>query len=322
MKWCLSVLCAFAAVFSAMPDARANDFPVKPIRFVVPFSPGTGMDRIARLVAEELKSQWGQTVTVDNRTGAAGHLGAQFAAKSPADGYTVLVTASNISITSTLLKTSAFDPLTELQPLVIAAYGDSSLVVGAQSKFNTLRDIVAQAKANPGALRFATPGVGSPMHIGMAEFEDAAGISLLHVPYKGTNPAITDVIAGHVDMMFVATHTVMPYVNSGKLKLIAVAAAKRNPLVSSLPSFAEAGVPNVSTEAWYGFMIPKNVPADVSKKLYDGIVAALAKPAIKGDLQKFGLDVRPSAPGEMDRVFRAEVQRNAETIRRHKITSE
>lgn len=322
MKWCLMVVSLFVAAFVGARDAAAAEFPVRPIRFVVPFTPGTGMDRIARLVAEDLRGQWGQAVVVENRTGAAGHIGAQAVGKAPADGYSVLVTASNISITATLFKSANFDALTELQPLVIAAYGDSSLVVGRQSKFNTLAEVVSYAKANPGGLRFATPGTGSPMHLGMAEFEDAAHVKFLHIPYKGTAPAITDLLAGHIDMMFVATHTVMPYVAAGQLKVIAVAASKRNPLISTVPSFPEAGVPNVSTEAWYGFMLPKGVPADVSKKLYDGIVAALAKPAIKSDLQKFGLDVRASMPQEMDSVVRGESQRYADVIKRHKITTD
>lgn len=322
MKWFLMVVSLFVAAHVGARDAAATEFPVRPIRFVVPFTPGTGMDRIARLVAEDLKSQWGQAVVVENRTGAAGHVGAQAVAKASADGYSVLVTGSNISITATLLKSANFDALAELRPLVIAAYGDSSLVVGRQSKFNSLAEVVSHAKAAPGALRFATPGTGSPMHIGMAEFEDAAHIKFLHIPYKGTAPAITDLVGGHVDMMFVATHTVMPYVASGQLKVIAVAASKRNPLINSVPSFSEAGIPGVSTEAWYGFMLPKDVPADVSKKLYDGIVAALARPAIKSDLQKFGLDVRPSMPLEMDSVIRGESQRYSEVIKRHKITND
>ncbi len=321
MKW-LPCLCLGLSAIATLTSVQAEEFPTKAIRFVVPFTPGTGMDRIARLVAEDLRHEWKQSVMVENRTGAAGHVGAQVAAKAPADGYTVLVTASNISITSTLLKTSGFDALNELRPLTIAAYGDSSLVVGGKSKFTTLADVVAYARSQPSSVRFATPGTGSPMHLGMAEFEDSANVKFLHVPYKGTSPAITDLIAGHVDAMFVASHTVMPYVNSGQLKVLAVAAAKRNPLIPSIPTFAEAGVPNVSTEAWYGFMLAKDVREPVRKKLYDGVVAALAKPEIKSDLEKFGLQVRPSTTSEMARVVDTESRRYADLIKRHGVTNE
>lgn len=321
MKPLSGLLFGFLALAGALP-VHATDFPTKPIRFIVPFTPGTGMDRMARLVAEDLKNQWGQVVTVENRTGAAGHVGAQLAAKAPADGYTVLVTASNIAITATLLKSNAFDAMSELKPLLIAAYGDSSLVVGGKSKFNSLSDVMAQARSQPSRMRFATPGSGSPMHLAMAEFEDAAQVKFLHVPYKGTAPAVTDLIGGHVDLMFVATHTIKPFVDSGQLKLIAVGAAKRNPLFPATPTFVEAGVPNVSTEAWYGFMVPRDVPEAVRKKLYDGVVASLAKPAIKADLEGFGLQVRPSTPQEMQQYVDAEYRRYAALINRHKIINE
>lgn len=321
MKW-LPALFFGLSTFASAASAQSVDFPTMPIRFVVPFTPGTGMDRIARLVADDLSGQWGKATIVDNRTGAAGHVGAQAVAKSHPDGYTVLVTASNISITATLMKSSGFDALKELRPLAIAAYGDSSLVVSGKSRFNSLADVVANARSKPNTLRFATPGSGSPMHLGMAEFEDSADVKFLHVPYKGTAPAITDLIGGHVDLMFVATHTIMPFVSTGQLKVLAVSAAKRNPLIPSLPTFAESGVPNVSTEAWYGFMVPRDVPEPVRKKLYDGVIAALGKPSIKAALEKFGLQVKPSTPEQMQRVLDEESRRYAALIERHKITNE
>ena len=315
----LALFCLSAALGTS---ARAIDYPTKSIRFVVPFSPGTGMDRIARQVGEELRANWGQTVTVENRLGAAGHIGAQMVAQTPPDGYVVLVTASNISITATMFRSSSFDAMKDLMPLAIAAYGDSTLVANPNAKFSTLPEMIAMAKANPGKLTFATPGTGSPQHIAMSLFEQAAGIQFLHIPYKGTAPAITDTIGGQVDMTFVATHTVMPYVKSGQLKAIAVAAEKRNPFVSEIPSFGELGVNGVSTQAWYGFMLPRGTPSDVVAKLHDGIVAALEKPGIKDDLKKFGLDVRPSTPEEMARVIHDEYTRYGAIIKRNNIIAE
>ncbi|GGX22824.1 hypothetical protein GCM10007242_32710 [Pigmentiphaga litoralis] len=316
-KLCLISLWMFCSV-----GAQAADFPTHGLRFVVPFSPGTGMDRIARLVGEDLTAKWGQPVVVENRLGAAGHIGAQTVAQSAADGYTVLVTASNISITATLLRSPSFDAMNDLAPLLIAGYGDSTLVVSSKARFNSLADVLQYARANPGKLTFATPGTGSPMHIQMALFEQVAGVKFLHIPYKGTAPAITDLIGGQVDMMFVATHTVMPYVTAGQLKAIAVAAPKRNPLTPNIPSFADEGVNDISTEAWYGFMVPAKTPPDVARKLYEGIAAALHKPAIKGDLQKFGLNVKPSTQDEMRQIVRAEYERYAAVIKQNNIAAE
>jgi len=261
-------------------------------------------------------------VVVENKLGAAGHLGAQIAAQQPADGYTVLVTASNLSITATLYKSDRFDPMKDLEPLLIAATGDSTLVVSNKSKFTKLSEILDYAKANPGKLTFASPGTGSPMHISLALMQQASGTQFLHIPYKGTAPAITDVISGQVGMTFVATHTVMPYVKAGQLRAIAVANTQRNPVAPDLPSFAEEGLPNFSTQAWYGFMLPTGVPPAVKTKLFDGITAALNKPEIKAALTKTGLNVRPTTTDEMREVVKDEYQRYGDIIRKYNIIGE
>jgi len=203
-----AVLLAFGCVSTAVAAADAAvDFPSKPLRFIVPFTPGTGMDNIARLVGEKLFESWKQPVIVENKTGLAGHLGAEQVARAAPDGYTLVVTASNLVITSILYPSPTFNPMKDLTPVMIAARGTNSLAVNPGKGYRTMADLVAAAKANPGKINFASAGVGSPSHILLAEFEDATHTSFLHVPYKGTAPGVNDVIAGHVDAMFVATHT-------------------------------------------------------------------------------------------------------------------
>ena len=255
-----ATLVAAAALFAG--GAMAQDFPNRTIKLIVPFTAGTGMDNIARQVGEKMHARMGQAVVVENRLGTAGNLGAEMVARAPADGYTLLVTASNITITANLYATpGGFQPMNDLVPLAIAAWGNATLVVNPSSKASSLPEFLALAKSAPGKVTFASPGMGSPQHIALELFQQQAGVQFLHVPYKGTAPGITDLIAGHVDAMFVATHTVMPYVTSGKLKAIAVGSQSHtSPIATSLISmvfepviFSECPVPNagVSNRAFH-----------------------------------------------------------------------
>jgi tripartite-type tricarboxylate transporter receptor subunit TctC len=298
---------------------QANDFPNRAIKLIVPFTPGTGMDNIARQVGEKLSTRWGQPVVVENRLGTAGNLGAEQVARSAPDGYTLLVSASNLSITATLYPTPGFAPMTDLVPMLIAAWGNQTLVVNPKAEFNTLGEFLAAARAQPGRITFASPGVGSPQHIALELFQQNAGVRFLHVPYKGTAPGITDLIAGHVDAMLVATHTVMPYVSGGKLKALAVAAQSRHKAAPQLPSFGELGLRNFTTDAWYGFLAPRGVPADVLARLITEIQDILNQPEVKTALEKTGLDVRPSTPEEMRAVMQREFTDYGEIIRRNNI---
>jgi tripartite-type tricarboxylate transporter receptor subunit TctC len=299
--------------------ALAQDFPTRPMRFVVPFTPGTGMDNIARRVAEKMHARWGQPVIVENRLGASGSLGAEGVARAQPDGHTLLVTASNLTITATLLATPGFQPMTDLVPITIAAWGNQTLVVTPGFKAANLTDFLAMAKADPGKLTFASPGVGSPQHIALELLQQQTGTSFLHVPYKGTAPGVADVIAGHVNAMLVATHTVMPQVTAGKLRALAVAAQSRHKAAPDLPSFGELGVPNFTTDAWYGFLAPRGTPQPVLDKLYAEIRAIIDLPDVKGALDKTGLEVRPSTTAEMRAVMQREYTQYGEIIRKNNI---
>jgi tripartite-type tricarboxylate transporter receptor subunit TctC len=316
--WIASVallLCGAASV-------QAADFPSRPIKLIVPFTPGTGMDNIARQVAEKMTARLGQPVVVENRLGTAGNLGAEMVAKAPADGHTLLVTASNLTITATLYPTPGFAPMTDLVPMTIAAWGNQTLVVNPKARFNTLAEFLAAAKAQPGKVTFASPGVGSPQHIALELFQQQAGVEFLHVPYKGTAPGVTDLIAGHVDAMLVATHTVMPYVTSGKLKALAVAAQSRHKTAPSLPSFGELGLKQFTTDAWYGFLAPRGTPPEILDKLTTEVRTILNLPDVRAALEKTGLEVRPSTPEEMRAVMQREFTEYGEIIRRNNIKAQ
>ncbi|MPS26506.1 tripartite tricarboxylate transporter substrate binding protein [Pigmentiphaga sp.] len=316
------IVSRFVVLLSCLAAAApglAMDFPAKAVRFIVPFTQGTGPDRLARLVAEDLARQWKVPVVVENRLGASGHVGAQAVAQAPADGYAVGVMATNISVTAHLMKSDAFVPMRDLQPLLIAGYGDMTLVVSAKSPFNTLGEFLDYARANKGKLAFASAGMGSPSHIFLAQMQQMTGTEFLHVPYKGTAPAVTDLIGGQVDAFFVATHTVKPYLASGQLKALGVAAPQRNSHAADIPSFGELGVPGFSTEAWYGFMLPTGVPEPVAEKLYRDIRASVEQPHVRSELDKFGLTVRPSTTAQMREVVDREFRSYGEVIAKYNI---
>jgi tripartite-type tricarboxylate transporter receptor subunit TctC len=258
-------------------------------------------------------------VIVENRLGAAGNLGAEMVARAPADGHTLLVTASNLTITAHLIPTAGFDPMTDLAPITIAAWGNQTLVVNPGFKAANLTEFLAMAKATPGKLTFASPGIGSPQHIALELLQQQTGTSFLHVPYKGTAPGVADVIAGHVDAMLVATHTVMPQVNAGRLRALGVAAQTRHRAAPDLPSFGEMGVPNFTTDAWYGFLAPRATPQPILEKLYTEIRAIIDLPDVKGALDKTGLEIRPSTSAEMRAVMQREFTQYGEIIRKNGI---
>jgi tripartite-type tricarboxylate transporter receptor subunit TctC len=318
MKKTLTLLLACLLPVTAL----AQDFPTKPIRFIVPFTTGTGMDTIARLVGPKIHERWGQPVVVENRLGVSGHLGAQVVAKSPADGHTLVVTARNISITASLYPSPDFDPMKDLTPVIIAGWGTTTLVTGGKSRFNTLQELITAAKANPGKLNFASAGVGSPSHLALEAFMQATGTQFLHVPYKGTAPVVSALISGEVDVSLLASHTLVPQVSQGILKPLAAASQTRNRSFPNLASFGEQGVPNFSDEGWYGFLAPSATPRAVVQKWNSEMRSILQLPEVKAPLEKIGLEVRPSTPEEMGKQIQREYTLFGEIIRKNGIKGE
>jgi tripartite-type tricarboxylate transporter receptor subunit TctC len=315
------LLCTLALTLST--SAVAQQYPNRPIRIVVALTPGTGPDNIARRVGEKFPERLGQPAVVENRPGLSGHLGAEVVARAPADGYTILNTTSSLPMTATLYASAypSFNAMTDLAPLAIAASGASALVAASKSRFNTLPELVAFAKANPGKLTFGTPGHGHAFHFLMEYLQEETGTRFLHVPYKGTGPAMADLLAGHIDVMFLSTHTIMPYITNGKVKGIASASQQRHRIAPNMPAYGELGM-RVPSIGWFGFLAPSAVPQPILTRLSTEIRAILVMPDVKAALEKTGLDVHPIGPDEMREMMKNEFAENAIAIKKYNIRPE
>ncbi len=271
--------------------ALAQAWPAKPIRLVIGFAPGGAADYVARTIADPLGRVLGQTVTVENRAGAGSSLAADFVAKAPADGYTLLIASpSSVSVNPALnpkLSYSAKDlvPVTRVttSPLVVA--------VNPNAGINSFQELMALAKAKPGVLNYTSSGNGSAPHLGAAHFSKVAGVEMVHIPYKGGAPAIQAVIAGDAQLTFGTPPSVLPMVTAGRLKALAVTSATRTPLVPDVPAAAEAGLPGYSMSFWYGFFVPVGTPPDVMKKLFDATAQVMQRPEVKAALAREGTEV-------------------------------
>lgn len=318
MRLFTAAMISVAALATA--PASAVEYPTQPIRIVVPYTPGTGMDNIARILGERLQPRLGQPVVVENRTGVAGHLGAEQVARAAPDGHTLLMTASNLTITATLYASPDFDAMTDLVPIGIAATGTASLAVNPSKGYKTLQDFIAAAKAKPGQMTFASAGVGSPSHLQLVQFQQEAGVKFMHVPYKGTAPGVNDLLGNHVDAMLVATHTLQPYVSAGRLQSLGVDSDKRSPVSPEVPSFAEMGLKN-SFAAWYGLLAPKGTPPEIIAKLNKEIAEILMEPDVKARLEGTGLTIRPSTPEAMREWMQNEYATYKDIIQKNGITA-
>jgi len=302
--------------------AAAQDYPSRPIRVVVPFTPGTGMDIIARSVGPRLSERLGQPVVIDNRPGASGNLGAELVAKSTADGHTVMVSGNPLIVSAHLYRNVPFKPLADFAPVSLAAWGTLMLVANPGTKINSVADLVAQAKANPGKITYGSPGVGTPHHMAMELFRDRTGTNLLHVPYKGTAGAVTDVLGGQINIMFIPIHVGTQFVKAGRLKALAIGSAKRHSTAPDLPTLQELGVKGVEADMWYGFLAPKGTPAAVIGKLDGELRAILALPEVQASFSAQGMDATASSPAEFGALMRREDALWAGIIKKNNITAE
>jgi tripartite-type tricarboxylate transporter receptor subunit TctC len=316
----IAALCA--AALAAAGPAFAQSFPSQPIKFVVPFTPGTGMDTIARTVAPKLGERLGQPVVVDNRPGASGNIGAEQVAKAPADGHTVLVSANTMLIAAQLYKSVPYDPMTDFAPLSIAAWGTLLMVANPKSGIESVSDLVAKAKASPGRITYSSPGVGTPHHMSMELFKENTGIDLLHVPYKGSAGALTDLLSGEVNVGFVPVHVATPLIKAGKLKPLAAGAKQRHPLAPEVPTLDELGYKGIDVEMWYAFYAPKGTPPAVLARLNADLRAVLSQPDVKAQFEKVGLDVASSSPEELYALMQRDNPRWREVIRKNNISAQ
>jgi tripartite-type tricarboxylate transporter receptor subunit TctC len=311
-----------ACLVAAATTALAQDYPSRPIRVVVPFTPGTGMDIIARNVGPKLSERLGQPVVIDNRPGASGNLGAELVAKSTPDGHTMMVSGNPLITSALLYRNVPFKPLADFAPISLAAWGTMMLVANPSTKINSVADLVAQAKANPGKISYGSPGIGTPHHMSMELFKDLTATNLLHVPYKGTAGAVTDTLGGQINLMFMPIHVAMPFVKAGRLKALAVGSAKRHPNASDVPTLQEVGVKGADVDVWYGFLAPRSTPAKVVALLNRELIAILAMPEVRSSFSAQGMDASSSTPAEFAALMRREDARWAGIIRKNNITAE
>ena len=296
-----------ACLFALAASAIAQDYPTRPIKFVVPYPPGGGTDVVARILVEPLAAELGQPIVIDNRGGAAGNLGTDIVAKSPADGYTILFTLSSHTINPKLYEKLPFDVERDFAPISLAAQIPQILVANPSVPITSIKELIAYAKANPGKLNYASVGIGSPGHIAGELFKLKTGIDMVHVPYKGGGPAVTDTIGGQVQLLFVSMPAALQHVKTGRLRAIAVTSAKRSASAPGLPTIAESGVPDYAVESWYGALAPaKTSPATVAR-LNAAFRKVLDDAQVKERLFAQGAEAAPSTPAEFDRVIKDEL---------------
>ena len=309
---------ALAAVAAAVPAmAQAPAYPNKPITIIVPFAAGGTTDILARLVGQYLGTELGQPVLVDNRVGAGGNIGGQLAARAPADGYTLFMgTVGTHAINAALYKKMPFDPIKDFAPLTRVANVPNLLVANPAQPFKTVQELIAYAKANPGKINFGSSGSGSSIHLSGELFKSMAKVDMQHVPYKGSAPAVTDLLGNQIAIMFDNMPSAIQHVRSGKLRAIAVTTAKRSPELPDVPTIAEAGVPGYEATSWFGMFAPAGTPAPVVAKLNATIVKVLAMPDIKKKLAEQGAE----AAGETPEQFAAFIQK--ESVKWGKVVKE
>ncbi len=312
---------AFAALAAGMARAQTS-WPGKPVRIVVPFTPGTGMDILARTLAPHLQAAWGQGIVVDNRPGASGNLGAGAVAKAAPDGLTLLMGVNTLIINPALYSNMTYDPLKDLAPIGLSATGSFLLVAGAGAGIKSVDDLVKQARAKPGKLDYASPGIATPHHMAMELFKLRAKVSITHIPFSGTAGAVNAVLSGDVPLMFLPVHVAMAQVKGGRLVVLAAAGERRSSLAPEVPTLSELGFPNVEADLWYGMLAPAGTPRDIVVRVNADMTKALALPEVRSALAAQGMEVAPSSPEDMAALMRRDAARWTSVVKQAGIKAE
>jgi tripartite-type tricarboxylate transporter receptor subunit TctC len=299
----------------ASAAAAADDYPTKPVRMIVPFPPGGSNDVVGRLVAQQLGKILGQQVFVDNRGGAGGIVGTETASKAAPDGYTLLIISIAHAVNPALHKLP-YDPIKSFTPVSILATGPNVLVVNPSLPVKTVKELVALAKQKPGELNYASAGIGSFQHLGGELFKLMAGVDIVHVPYKGGGPAMQDVLAGHVKIMFSSLIQTTPFIKAGKLRPLGTGGTKRNPVLPDVPTIAEAGVPNYAANNWWGIVAPAGTPAPIVEKLYKAVQAALKAPALQAEFAREGASSVEMTSAEFGDYIKTEIGKWGDVVKK------
>lgn len=311
--WVKSLLVSMLALGSAAA-ALAQDFPVRPIRLIAPFAAGASTDLLARVVAQSMTRQLGQPVVVDNKPGAGGIVAAEQAARAAPDGYTFMLTSAGIvTMNQSIYNKLPYDPIKDFAPLTIAVRMPIAVVVNPSVGINNMSELLAYAKANPGKLTYGSAGTGTSQHLAGELFKSMAHVNLLHVPYKGGSPAMNDLLANQVSMMFVQVPSALPQIQAGKIRAIAVGSDKRDSKLPNVPTVAESGISDYNSDTWYGFVMPAGVPQPIAQKLYASVIDALKENEQRLSEQGFNID--GGSPGKMAETIKAEAAKWAGVIK-------
>jgi tripartite-type tricarboxylate transporter receptor subunit TctC len=318
----MALLCLVLWLLTVSTAAAQPAYPNRPIRLIVPYTPGTGIDILARLVGQKLSDRLKVAVVVDNRPGASGNIGTEAASKAVPDGYTLLMTASTHVTNAALQASVPYDPVKGFTPIGPTAIGNLALVVHPSVPAASVKELVALAKREPGKLNYASPGSGTPHHLAMELFKLHFNVDLLHVPYKGTAGAVTDLLGGQVQVMFLPVHVALPQVQSDKLRMLAAGGARRSPVTPNAPSLADEGVTDIDVDIWYALLGPAALPHEHVALLNTEVNAILRDPEVRDNLVKQGLNPLPGAPEDLVRMIDTDLERWTRIIRAAKIKAD
>jgi len=293
----------------------AQSFPAKPVRVVVPYPPGGPTDIVARVLFQQVAEATGQQFLIDNRAGAGGNIGAELVAKSPPDGYTVLIGTTAHAINMSLFKNLGYDVQKDLMPVSLLTQGPLVLIAHPQFPASTVKEVIELAKTKPGGLNFASSGNGQSTHLSAELFNTMAGIKMAHVPYKGSAPALTDVMSGQVDVMFDTTLSAMPFVKAGKLKALGLTSAVRSPAAPDVPTIAESGLTGYEVFAWNGVLVPTGTPKAIIQQLNDHIRKAMLLPQVKDKFSAQGFAASWNSPESFGVFLKTEVDKWSRTVK-------
>lgn len=310
-----AVLLATVASATAL-TAAAQAFPSKPMKIIVPFPPGAATDTLARAVAQKLSEAYGQPVVVENKSGATGTIGSTQVMMSPPDGYTLLMaTTSTHGIAPNLYKKAPYDPVRDFEPVSLVAWTPNVLAVNPSVKADSVKELIALARAEPGKITFASSGSGSSIHLAGELFKSMAGVDMLHVPYKGAAPALTDLIGGQVSIMFDTVAQSLPQIKAGKLKALAVTTRQRSSALPDVPTVSEAGLPGYEMAGWIGLLAPRGTPRDVIDKLAAEVARIVKLPDVRERMATLGVELAGSPPQEFGSVISTELPKYAKLMR-------
>jgi tripartite-type tricarboxylate transporter receptor subunit TctC len=317
IRWAL--LLAATASFGAQAQTAA--LPQAPIRLVVPFTPGTGIDIVARTVGPRLSERLGRPVVVDNRPGASGNIGTEAVVRAAPNGSTLLVTVNTLVMNASLYPQLPFDPLKDLTPVALTSWGQLLLVANPKTGFKTAPDLIAAARQSPGRINYGSPGAGTPHHLAMELLKNTAGMFVTHIPYRGTGPALTDLLGGQIDAMFLPIHVALPHVKSGRLTVLGIGSEKRHPLLPEVPTLTEAKAGQVNVGMWFGIFAPPGAAPELVALLNREINDILRTPEVATAFQTQGMDPSSGTPAEFKRLVEADAQRWATLIKAQKISA-